>query len=302
MAEVKWIKITTNMFDDEKIKLIDAMPERDTIHYIWIRLLTQAGKTNAAGYIFLTENIPYTEEMLSTLFNRQPNSVRYALKILSKYNMIKIGTNNIIKITNWEKHQNVDKMESIREYNRIAKKKERERKKLLISENQHSVNDMSMAHKTNDNDSQVTEVEVDIEEEKEIYTTTATKLDNDYLTFFQNNFYDLASFEIELLKRFENEGIEAAVITLALREAAEANKKEMRYVKKILDRYLENKIFKIENFIADKAKFENKKNNTGKQFISGKSKVKSNFNNFEQRTYDFEDLEKKLLGWDKYYK
>ncbi|MBN3374799.1 hypothetical protein CF087_22550, partial [Clostridium botulinum] len=33
MAEVKWIKITTNMFDDEKIKLIDAMPERDTVHY-----------------------------------------------------------------------------------------------------------------------------------------------------------------------------------------------------------------------------------------------------------------------------
>jgi phage replisome organizer, putative, N-terminal region len=80
MAEVKWIKITTNMFDDEKIKLIDAMPERDTIHYIWIRLLVQAGKTNANGYIFLNENVPYTEEMLSTIFNRPLNSVRLALK------------------------------------------------------------------------------------------------------------------------------------------------------------------------------------------------------------------------------
>lgn len=32
MSEIKWIKITTNMFEDEKIKLIDAMPERDTIY------------------------------------------------------------------------------------------------------------------------------------------------------------------------------------------------------------------------------------------------------------------------------
>ena len=70
MSDIKWIKITTNMFEDEKIRLIDAMPERDTIHYIWIRLLVQAGKTNANGFIFLNENIPYTEEMLSTIFCR----------------------------------------------------------------------------------------------------------------------------------------------------------------------------------------------------------------------------------------
>ena len=32
--------------------------------------------------------------------------------------------------------------------------------------------------------------------------------------------------------------------------------------------------------------------------IKGKGKI-DNFNNFEQRQYDFEDLERKLLGWDK---
>ena len=51
VGDVKWIKVTTDMFEDEKIRLIDAMPERDTIHYIWIRLLVQAGKTNSHGYI-----------------------------------------------------------------------------------------------------------------------------------------------------------------------------------------------------------------------------------------------------------
>jgi plasmid replication initiation protein len=37
-----------------------------------------------------------------------------------------------------------------------------------------------------------------------------------------------------------------------------------------------------------------------KYFVEPKTSNKiDNFNNFEQRTYDFKDLEKKLLGWDK---
>ncbi len=44
------------------------MPDADTIIVIWVKLLTLAGKKNMNGYIFLAENIPYTDEMLSTLF------------------------------------------------------------------------------------------------------------------------------------------------------------------------------------------------------------------------------------------
>ncbi|KEI92660.1 replication protein [Clostridium botulinum] len=132
MAEVKWIKITTNMFDDEKIKLIDAMPERDTIHYIWIRLLVQAGKTNANGYIFLNENVPYTEEMLSTIFNRPLNSVRLALKTLNDFGMIELAENHLIKITNWSKHQNIEGMEKVREQTKKRVAKHRAKKKELL--------------------------------------------------------------------------------------------------------------------------------------------------------------------------
>ena len=31
MADVKWIKIVTDIFDDEKMALIDAMPDRDGV-------------------------------------------------------------------------------------------------------------------------------------------------------------------------------------------------------------------------------------------------------------------------------
>ncbi len=135
LAEVKWIKITTNMFDDEKIKLIDAMPERDTVHYIWIRLLVQAGKTNSNGCIFLNDNVPYTEEMLSTIFNRPLNSLRFALKVLREFGMIQIQENKLIKITNWSKHQNIEGMEKVRQQTRQRVAKHRAKKKELQEEN-----------------------------------------------------------------------------------------------------------------------------------------------------------------------
>src|SRR5690625_425464 len=137
MSDVKWIKLSTNMFEDEKIRLIEQMPDADTILIIWVKLLAQAGKTNASGYIYLSENIPYTDEMLATIFDRPVNTVRFALKTFEELEMIEIDENNFIHITNWSKHQSVDKLEKIREQNRIRQQRYRERKKL---ENNSNVN------------------------------------------------------------------------------------------------------------------------------------------------------------------
>ncbi|WP_202905980.1 phage replisome organizer N-terminal domain-containing protein, partial [Clostridium botulinum] len=49
IAEVKWIKIVTDIFDDEKILLIENMPEADSIIVIWFKLLCLAGKMNNSG-------------------------------------------------------------------------------------------------------------------------------------------------------------------------------------------------------------------------------------------------------------
>ena len=139
MGEIKWIKLAISMFDDEKIKLIDAMPEHDTIFYIWIRLLIQAGKTNAGGYIFLTENIPYTDEMLSTIFNRPLNSIRLALKTFEEFGMIQKNGKGFLKVTNWEKHQNVEGMEKVREQTRERVARYRGKRKMLEENNESNV-------------------------------------------------------------------------------------------------------------------------------------------------------------------
>src|SRR5699024_6534938 len=118
------------MFDDEKIRLIEQMPDSDTILVIWIKLLAQAGKTNSSGYIFLSENIPYTDEMLSTIINRPLSTVRLALKTLKGIVMISYDDRSFISISHWDKHRRVDKLANIREQNRERKDRFREKNKL----------------------------------------------------------------------------------------------------------------------------------------------------------------------------
>lgn len=118
MAEVKWVKLAINMFDDEKVRLIESMPEGDSIIIVWCRLLCLAGKCNAGGYVFLGQNMPYTDEMLATIFGRPLNTVRLALEVLRRFEMIEIDTKQGIFISNFAYYQDIEGMERIREQNR----------------------------------------------------------------------------------------------------------------------------------------------------------------------------------------
>jgi predicted phage replisome organizer len=128
MKQVEWIKIRVDMFEDEKMKLIQALPEGDAITLMWIRLLTMAGKTNDDGFIYLREGTPYTAQMLSIIFSKPQTVVELALKALVDFGMIQIDPKGIC-IVNWEKHQNIDGLEKIRKQNRERKRKQRERQK-----------------------------------------------------------------------------------------------------------------------------------------------------------------------------
>jgi len=130
MTDVKWIKLSVNMFNDEKIKLIRTMPEGDKIIVTWVQLLCLAGKTNDGGGIYMGQNIYYTDEMLATLCDQPVNIMRIALKTLQQFGMIEWIDNGLIQITNWEKHQSTDKMSRMKEQTRIRQQKYYYRNKL----------------------------------------------------------------------------------------------------------------------------------------------------------------------------
>ena len=170
MADIKWIKLKVGMFNDDRIKVIQAMPEGDALIVIWIRMLILAGISNAEGYLMISENLPYTEDMLATIFNKPLSVVRLALKTFETFGMVE-ACNEGIFITDFAAEQG-EKMQDIREYNRIKKAESRERakqKRLEMSlackiDSQLNVNDKSMTSQGNMSTCQDT----DIEEDKDI--------------------------------------------------------------------------------------------------------------------------------------
>ena len=165
MSEVKWIKIVTDIFDNKKIKMLEAMPEGDSIIVIWLKLLILAGNTNDNGLIYFTKDIPYTDQMLATIFNRPLITVQLALSTFQNYGMIEI-VDDILRVSNWEKYQNIEGMERIREQTRKRVARYRESKKLALSST-----DVTLHNVTETDDvtqSNAIDIDIDIDIDKDI--------------------------------------------------------------------------------------------------------------------------------------
>lgn len=152
MADVKWIKITTDIFDDEKILLIESLPDAYAIITVWFKLLCLAGKQNNNG-VFMMGRIAYTDKMLATIFRMKETTVTMALQTFEQFGMVEI-VDGVITIPNWGKHQSLDAYEKkkLRDRERIARK--RAEQKALIAMSPDKSPDVAF-------------LEEDIEEERE---------------------------------------------------------------------------------------------------------------------------------------
>jgi predicted phage replisome organizer len=169
MAEVQWIKIVTDIFDNRKIKQIEHMPEADAILVIWFKLLCLAGNINESGLLLITKDIPYTEEMLANEFKRPLNTVRLALGTFQRFGMIEI-VDDVLGVSNWEKYQSVDKLSQIKEQNRLRKRKQRAKMKALPAPESRDSHvtvplPVTQGHATETEQEQETEKEIELDKD-----------------------------------------------------------------------------------------------------------------------------------------
>lgn len=170
MAEVKWIKLTTDIFDDEKILMIESLPSADTIIVIWFKLLALAGKSNNNGVFMMNNRIPYTDEMLAAIFRRDDKIVKIALGTFEQFGMIEI-VDNVITIPNWDKHQSLDAYEKKKERDRKLQAERRARQKALIeksSDNRLTTGDCQLTVAVSEEDREE-------DKEKEFHSFTHTR-------------------------------------------------------------------------------------------------------------------------------
>ena len=239
MSEIKWIKITTDIFDDEKICLIDALPDHDAILVIWFKILALAGKHNRNGLLMMSDKVHYTDEMLATIFRRPLNTVRMALGIFEQFGMVEI-IDGVITLPNWEKHQNIDGMEKIKEQtrNRVARHREKQKNLALgnVTCNVTVTQGNALEEEGDKNKNR-------IDKDKNITTTSNSE---NILELFQSEFRRLLSgFEIEEINHLLNEN-DSELVKEALRTAVNLGKPNVKYIGGILRNWQHNQVTTVE--------------------------------------------------------
>ncbi|EAE9673696.1 phage replisome organizer N-terminal domain-containing protein [Listeria monocytogenes] len=290
MSGIQWIKLSVNMFDDEKIKLLEKMPEGNQMLIVWIRLLALAGKTNDKGRIYLNENVPYTEDMLATLFNRDVGIIRVTLHTLQGFGMIQKTENGLIEIENWEKHQNVDGMERVREQTRKRVEKHREAMRQNRIASGDSKGDKECNVTSSVTVTQSNAIDIDKELDKDININNS---DLNFKDFWeQNGFGMMLPIEQEKLLAWADDfSGNREIVFKALEVTSEqgANKRNYAYVNKIL-RNWEERGFKT---VADVNAAEEERRKQNEQKYNKPAYGKYNKNQKQEVLPDWFDSEVK---------
>ncbi|MCF6776734.1 phage replisome organizer N-terminal domain-containing protein [Thiotrichales bacterium 19X7-9] len=206
MSEVKWIKIVTDIFDDEKVQLIESLPEADSIIVIWFKLLCLAGKNNNSGVFTLNDRIHYTDEMFSTIFRRHVNIVKLALTTFEKFGMIEL-INDVVTIPNWSKHQHLDQLEEKKKYQRNYMKKYREKQKQITDQSYSKSN-----CKTNsESNSKANVSSTDKDKEIDINKRKNIKKENGYFDQLDSSLHKLFEEYLDLRKQLKVKNTDRAV-------------------------------------------------------------------------------------------
>ena len=252
MSEIKWIKITTDIFDDEKIRLIDALPDHDAILVIWFKILALAGKHNRNGLLMMSDKVHYTDEMLATIFQRPLNTVRMALGVFEQFGMIEI-IDGVIALPNWEKHQNIDGMEKIKEQTRNRVARHREKQKNLAIGN---VTGNVTVTDGNALEEDKTKIKKRLDKDENITTTSNSE---NILELFQSEFRRLLSgFEIEEINHLLHEN-DVDLVKEALKTAINLGKPNIKYIGGILRNWRLNQVTTVEQVQQSQKQHQEKK-------------------------------------------
>lgn len=197
---VYWIKLRTNLFDDESMLLLESLPDGDSLIVIYIKLQVLAGRCNESGFLVMRNGKPYTDESLAVVVRRPIMTVRLALSALQEIGLIEFVENKYL-IAAWDADQNIDGLNKIREQGRKRAAAFRERKKSNVTHN---------VTKTLSN-----ATEKEVEKNKEIEALT-DKIWDSLLPDIRQYYLDIVRKKITKIGPLPEEGILATARKMAV--------------------------------------------------------------------------------------
>ena len=272
---------------NEKILLIEALPDAYAIITVWFKLLCLAGKKNNGGVFLMNDKIHYTDKMLATIFRMNESTVKLALNAFEQFKMIEI-VEGIITIPNWNKHQTLDAYERKKERDRLYQEERRAKQRALIEKS---------SDKSSERTSDVAVSDIDKEEDKE-------KDNNIYVPYKEIITYlnektgkklrwDVKSNQKEIKARF-NEGYTLDDFKTVI------DKKYHEWGRKPTKEELQRGVNDMRIYLRPKtlfgSNFDVYLNQEQTEKMPAKPPVSRNLNNFERRGYDMDSLEEQLLN------
>lgn len=148
MNNIKWISIATDVFNDEKMCAIESLPDGLSIELVWFKLLCLAGTCNENGFLMISKDIPYTDEMMAKNFRMEIGLIQRSLDVFQKMGMIEI-VENIYMISNWMKYQNTAELDRIKNLNKARQQRFRDKQKQLALTDSNVTNNVTNNVKNN---------------------------------------------------------------------------------------------------------------------------------------------------------
>ncbi|MCD3234283.1 DnaD domain protein [Clostridium botulinum D/C] len=271
-----YLKLKENFFDTEEIKILEQMTNGYKYSNILLKLYLKSLKFN--GALRVNEYIPYNEEMIAAVTNHDVDTVRTAITLFKQLKLIDIlnnGTIYMLDIQNFIGKSSTE-ADRVRDFRR---KIEEEKKRLEGT----STNVVQMYNESTPEIELDTELDIELDKD----TKKDTKINSKYVSFFNNNFHLISPFEKDILQSYEKDGIQASAIVLALEKAVSKNKRNIEYVKGILNNWLKNNIKTMADVQAVEEEWKRKKKGATS---SGKDKngvVRKNNETSKKFKYNF---------------
>lgn len=147
-----WLKLQDDFFKRHDIRIVENMPNGKDYIIFYLKLLCES--TSHEGRLRFSQEIPYNDEMLSTITNTNIDIVRSAIKVLSQLKMMEILDDGTLYM-----HQ-LSKMIGSEMGSAKRKREYRNKQKLLIGTNEGQCPQ---------------DIEIDIDKEKDIDKCNSTK-------------------------------------------------------------------------------------------------------------------------------
>ena len=150
MAQVGWIKLSTDIFSNRKIKILLKEREGDTYLRIWVQILTIAGECNRDGGLYISDKTPFKIKDFTNIIGKSNKTLTKSLQKFVDLGML-ILKDDTYFVKNWSKYQSADKLRKLNNTSKVIQENKLE--KIVITQDKEKIREENIKKERIDNES-----------------------------------------------------------------------------------------------------------------------------------------------------